>query len=266
MARSTRMASDLWWWNRRAPGRCKVPARYRHTAVVGFDAHWVLPGHLSFQLMSARFFHRSPQTRRSPPGGASVARCLVMVLMCCLFVQALSLSVQRTQAAAHRHVDAAAEMAGSMADSMRGAGAMLQARRTMDWRAQFKTWLRGADRDHFAVHQPAFARSLGTALGSPGNPPPGPRTSPTMEAHFHTDLQRHTHGAEDTTAVYVPAEDGASKAHSGATPKRAVLDLDSLAAACAEVPATELRPVWPSAAMPPIRSRVTQPLERPPQG
>lgn len=214
-----------------------------------------LPLPLSLPLQPRQVPLPSP----SMPAAAPMARWLLMLIVFCLGLQAVSLSVQRTSLIAHRHVN---PVAGAAASSPVAESSTHLCASSFDWRGQFLIWLHGHGPGHFAVHQPAAVKTLDSASGHMA----AASAQRCAHEHSHADLQHHAHDAADTTAVYVQAEDSASALDLMPAPKRGALDQDSLATRWTDTPGVATREPWPGPASLRVQSHVTLPLEHPPRG
>ena len=178
----------------------------------------------------------SPNRSASPVAGP-VLRYVLCMLAFCVGLQGLALSAQRAVGRSHHHLGAerAAGLA-SIGKAVAGPASLFVHSYDV---AQEKV----RDHDH-----------------------PPDRAQPASKAHGHAGLDHHEHDAGDATVVYAEEDHGIASPAQVPAPTRGVHDLDGLMPRPDAPRDTGVPDCWLAVSVPVIRSHITPPLERPPQG
>ena len=166
-----------------------------------------------------------------------VLRYLLCLIAFCIGLQGMALSAQRAAGRAHHHLGA--ELAAGLASIGKAV----------------------AGPKSLFVHSYDVAREQLRDHDHPTD-----SAQPASKAHGHAGLAHHEHDAGDATVVYIEEDHGIAAPAQVPAPTRGGHDLDGLMRAPDAARDNGTLDLWLAAAAPMIRSHVTPPLERPPQG
>ena len=164
-------------------------------------------------------------------------RYVLCMLAFCIGLQGLALSAQRAGGRAHHHLGAdLAEGLASIGKAVAGPASLF-------------------------VHSYDVAREKLRDHDHPIDP-----AQQVSKGHGHAGPALHEHDAADATVVYAEDDPGIASPAQVPAPTRGMHDLDGLMSRPDAPRDTGVPDRWLAVAAPVIRSHITPPLERPPQG